>query len=41
MAVAVAEWPLAAGQAKALVVSVGDHDYELTALSGSNNENVS
>lgn len=41
MAVAVAEWPLAAGQAKALVVSEGDHGYELTALSDSNNENIS
>ena len=41
MAVAVAGWPLAAGQAKALVVSVGDHGYELTALSCSNNVNAS
>jgi hypothetical protein len=37
-AVALEEWPLAAGQAKALVVNVGVHGYELTILTDSYND---
>jgi len=37
-AVALEEWPLDAGQAKALVVNVGVHGYELTILTDSYND---
>ena len=38
--VALEEWPLAHGQAKALVVNVGVHGYELIILNDSYNDDV-